>query len=156
MSEKLDNLFAVFAESEEHDRPLIQVGLTFARLMDDIVVPYQSGEPFFIDGAPMTVKKLKRIKILCLSHTYDNANDIFNSTLTHGRVDYRKIYGEQYATRFDHMLRENTEDVTSQVIKAYGQAIKPKLKDYLTNREELIGTALKIFILSVNALNGIG
>ena len=43
--------FAVFAEADGQPKPLILTNLTFARLLDDIVVPYQTGEPFFIDGA---------------------------------------------------------------------------------------------------------
>lgn len=42
------------AEAEGHTRPLLQIGLTFARLMDDIVVPYDTGDTFFIDGAPVS------------------------------------------------------------------------------------------------------
>jgi hypothetical protein len=49
------SLFAIYAEAEGHARPLIQLDLSFARLMDDIVVPYQSEQPFFIDGVPVTV-----------------------------------------------------------------------------------------------------
>jgi hypothetical protein len=47
------SLFAIYAEAEGHARPLIQLDLSFARLMDDIVVPYQSEQPFFIDGVPV-------------------------------------------------------------------------------------------------------
>ena len=53
-----DQLFAVFAEAEGHDRPLLQLDLTFPRLMDDVVVPYHSNETFFIDGAPIAVTKV--------------------------------------------------------------------------------------------------
>lgn len=52
------------------------------------------------------------------------------------------------------MLRENSQDVTAQIIKAYTQAIKPRLKDYLPKRDELIPAALKLFTEGVKALNG--
>jgi hypothetical protein len=56
--------FAVFAEAEGQSKPLILINLTFARLLDDVVVPYQTGEPFFIDGAPLKREKLSKLKII--------------------------------------------------------------------------------------------
>lgn len=146
--------FAVYAEAEGRDKPLLLLDLTFARLIDDIVVPYESDEAFFIDGVPLTRSHIKRIKILKLSEGF--ARDLwdFDRTLTRGDHPNRKIYGDQYHTRFEHILRTNSIDVTSQVIKAYNQAIKPRIKDYLPKREELIGTATKIFIEGMKLLGG--
>lgn len=146
-------LFAVFAEIESHKQPLFQLNLTFSCLMDDIVVPYSSGNKFFIDGAPVKATELKRIKILHLNQFFNSARDRFDSTLTRAEIQLRKVYGEQYSTRFEHMLRENSDDVTAQVIKAYEQAIEPKLKEYLLNRKELISAALTLFITGLKALN---
>lgn len=147
-----NGLFAVFAEVDGHQRPLLQLDLTFPRLMDDVVVPYQSGDTFFIDGVPTTAAKLKRIKILRLSENFPHSRSQFNRTLTTAEVQLRKVYGEQYSTRFEHVLRENSDDVTAQVIKAYNQAIKPSLKDYIPKRDELISAALKLFVEGVKAL----
>lgn len=144
--------FAVYAEAEGHQRPLLQIGLSFARLMDDIVVPYESGEPFFVDGAPVTVPKLKRIKLLKLGADFQDARGTFDRTLTRADESLRKLYGQQYVERFEHMLREHSEDVTSQVIKAYNQAIKPSLKDYMPKRQELISSAMTLFVEGVKAL----
>ena len=149
-----EQLFAVYAEAEGHDRPLLQLDLTFPRLMDDIVVPYQSNDTFFVDGAPVSAAKLKRIKILRLTPGFLEARHSFDRTLTRADAQIRKIYGEQYATRFEHLLREKSVDVTAQVIKAYNQAIKPSLKDYLPKREELISAALKLFVEGIKALGG--
>ena len=146
------DLYAVYAEADGHSRPLLQVGLTFARLMDDIVVPYESGEPFFVDGAPITAAKLKRIKLVRLGLNFDHARATFDTSLTRADAPIRKVHGEQYAVRFEHLLREHSEDVTSQVIKAFNQAIKPSLKDYLPKRDELIPAALKLFAEGVKAL----
>lgn len=144
--------YAVYAEAEGHDRPLLQLDLTFARLMDDIVVPYQSDEPFFIDGAPVIPAKLKRIKLLRLTQNFVRARADFDMLLTRSGLSTQKLYGEQYTTRFDHLLRQCSEDVTSQVIKAYNQVIKPSLKDYIPKREELISSALKLFVEGIKAL----
>ena len=40
MSIEEKELFAVFAEVEGQDKPLILTGLTFARLVDDVVFPF--------------------------------------------------------------------------------------------------------------------
>lgn len=147
-----DSLYAIYAEAEGHDRPLIQLDMTFGRLIDDIVLPYQTEESFFVDGVPLTAAKLRRIKILQLRSTFSEARERFDATFTRANAEYRKVYGEQYATRFEHLLRDHADDATSQVIKAYVQAIKPSLKDYLPKREELISAALKLFIEGVKTL----
>ena len=59
-----DPTFAILAEHKQSERPLIMSGLTFGRLMDEIVLPYDSNEPFFIDGVPTLRADLKRIKIV--------------------------------------------------------------------------------------------
>ena len=145
-------LYAVFAEAQGHDKPLLLIELTFARLIDDVIVPYQTGEAFFIDGAPLTADKLLRIKVLKLDKNYSRAKWDFDSALTRGNSQNIKTFGEQYNTRFEHILRVHSEDVTSQVLKAFNEAIKPSIKDYLPKREELISSATKIFIESIKVL----
>ena len=144
--------FAVYAECEGVERPLVLIGLTFARLMDDVVVPYQGNETFFIDGAPVSPAKLKRIKLLRLTPEFEGARDSFNMSLTRADLPIRKTYGEQYLVRFEHVLREHSEDVTSQILKAFNAVIKPSLKDYLPKREELISGTFKLFIEGIKAL----
>ena len=150
---KQEQLCAVYAEAEGHSKPLLQLDLTFARLIDDIVVPYQTDEAFFLDGALLTATKIRRIKILKLKDSYPRARADFNMGLTRSDAQTRKLYGEQYAVRFEHVLRTHSEDVTSQVIKAFNQAIKPSLKNYLPKREELIAAATKIFVEGIRALS---
>lgn len=145
-------LYAVYAEIAGHTRPLLQLDMSFARLMDDVVVPYKGGESFFIDGAPVTASKLKRIKLLRLTAGYVRGRADFDMTLTRGDTQSQKFYGEQYTMRFEHLLRQHSEDVTAQIIKVYNQVIKPRLKDYLPKREELISSALKLFVEGVKAL----
>lgn len=145
-------LYAVFAEAENHEKPLLQLEITFARLIDDIVVPYHTKDTFFIDGAPLTAEKLRRIKILKLKPTYSYEKNNFNRILAYGDAATKKTFGEQYNTRFEHILRQQSEDVTSQVLKAFNQVIKPKLKNYLPNRQELISAATKVFIEGMKLL----
>ena len=153
MNTKTQSTFAVLAEVESLEAPLYQFGLTFSRLLDDIVVPYQIGESFFIDGVPVTPGKLKRIKLLQLTEGFQDARDTFEASLTrNGNPAVRKTYGEQYHVRLEHDLRTHSTDVTSQIIKAYNQAIKPSIKDYLPKRNELIPAALELFTQGVKAL----
>lgn len=153
--QKKDDVFAVFAESDGQSKPLIMTHLTFARLMDEVVLPYQTDEAFFIDGAPLKKKDLKRLKIL-------KQEDFFGDTLRelhHGMrwnghdLKMRQLYTDQYHIRLEALLRESGEDVTSQVIKAFDKTIRPSIKDYLPKREELIKAALEIFVESMKALS---
>ena len=43
-------LFAVIAEANNYDQFLVMTGLPFARVIEDIVIPYENKKPFFIDG----------------------------------------------------------------------------------------------------------
>jgi len=153
LEEANTELYAIYAEAQGHDKPLLQLELTFSRLIDDIIVPYQTNDTFFIDGAPVNPDKLIRIKVLKLSSGYLRAKRIFDSELTRAGATRTKIFGEQYSIRLEHTLRQHSEDVTSQVLKAFNQANKPSIKDYLPKREELISGAMKLFIESIKALN---
>ena len=144
--------FAIYAEAEGHEKPLIVINLPFARLFDDVVVPYQSDVPFFIDGVPLTRDKIKRLKILKQGNGFDHEFFALNRGLTKSDPSVRKTYGEQYHTRMDAILRAQTEDVTSQIIKAFDTAIKPSIKDYLPKRDELISTAGKLFWEAIKSL----
>jgi subtilase family serine protease len=61
--------------------------------------------------------------------------------------------GVQYAIDQNLVLVTlNTDDFTSQVIKAFNEKIRPSLKDYLPKREELIGGAYGLFMSTVQML----
>lgn len=153
MSEQTEDRFYIWAEAEGHSRPLVLTDLTFARLFDDVVVPYQTDGTFFIDGVPLKAKDLKRIKILRGKPNLNHALNNFRMSLNRSDIAIRKVYGEQYTVRYEAALRDHTEDVTSQIIKAYDRAIKPSIKDYLPKREELIQAAGKIFVEAIKALS---
>ena len=98
------------------------------------------------------MKDLKRIKVLRVKPYLDEALRMFTMGLTRGEAQIRKIYGDQYHVRYEAILREYSEDVTAQIIKAYDRAIKPSIKDYLPKREELIGAAVKVFVEAMKSL----
>jgi hypothetical protein len=153
MSEKKTELFAIFAEAECQEKPLIMTDLTFGRLMDEIVVPYENKKPFFIDGVPVTREKLKKLKIIRQNKSFKEIFGDLHRYLRFGDVKRQKLYGEQYHIRLEALLRESGEDVTSQIIKAYDTSIRPRLKEYLPKREELISAALRVFYESMKILS---
>lgn len=93
---------------------------------------------------PVSKEKIQRIKIVRLGQPFKEKMWDLDRGLNRGDHQHQKIYGDQYETRFEHILRTAAEDVTAQVIKAYNQAVKPSLKDYVPKREELISAATTI------------
>lgn len=146
------DLFGIVAELESHQKQLVLLNLTFGRLIDEIVVPYEENQPFFIDGVPVTKDKIRRIKIIKLDQKFRDSIHQFERGMTRGEHQHQKIYGEQYETRFEHILRVDTDDVTAQIIKAYAQAVKPSIKDYLPKRQELISAATTVFVEAMKTL----
>ncbi len=148
--------FAIYAEAEGFDRPLIMQKLSFGRLMDEVVLPFREDQPFFVDGVSLKKQNLKKLKILRLEEdrfVHDFWN--FNNQLKHGDDKTSRIFGDQYHIRIEAMLRENGEDVTSQVVTAFDKTIKPSIKDYLPKREELIKGALSFFLQNLTQLAGV-
>jgi hypothetical protein len=133
--------------------PLILTHLTFASLMDDVVVPYQTGEPFFIDGAPLKREKLTKLKIIKQQEFFSRTfHDLHHGMRWGSALEKQRLYADQYHVRLEALLRESGEDVTSQVIKAYDRTIKPSLKDWIPKREELTKAALTLFVESMKTL----
>lgn len=147
--------FGVFVEAEGYEKPLILTGLTFARLFDDIVKPFQTDEPMFVDGAPLEKKMIRKIKILSLRRSdFGMAFGDLNYGMREGNDKIQKLYGEQYHIRLEAALRECGEDVTSQIIKAFETKVKPGIKEYLPKRDELISAASKFFWEGIKTLSG--
>lgn len=149
-----NKVFAVVAEANGYERALIQTELPFGRLMDEIVKPFQGGEPFFVDGAPLTRDKIRKLKFLeetdnCKKFLYE-----FHWRLRTWNDKDHKHLAEQYDVRVEAILRETGKDVTAQIIKAFDNKIKPGLRDYIPKREELINAALQVFLQSIKTLGG--
>ena len=151
---KMDRFtYAIFSEVEGHKKPLIMIKLSFARIIDDIIVPFETGEPFFIDGVPVVRGKIRKIKIIRETHDLKELLENLHRKLNHSTQQIQRDIADQYYIRVEAILREKGEDVTSQVIKAFDATIRPKLKDYLPNRQELIQAALVVFTESLKALS---
>jgi hypothetical protein len=102
---------------------------------------------------PATRNKISRIKIISLTQEFQFGMAKLERGLTRSDNQTQKIYGDQYETRFEHVLRTDAEDVTSKIIKAYNLAVKPRLKDYLPKREELISAATTLFVEAMKSLS---
>lgn len=152
--ENKDPTFAVFAELRDYDRPLVMTGLSFARLMDEVIVPFEEKDPFFIDGVPVSREGLRKLKIIREKEFFSTTFSKLHWRIRVASVEEQKLLLEQYHTRLEALLRESGEDVTSQVIKAFNAKVRPRLKDYLPNREELIRAAFELFVQSMKSLAG--
>ena len=148
--------FAILAEAEGYERPLIVTDLTFARLLDDIVVPFEIDKPFFIDGVPLTKNKIKKLKIIKQAKHFQEIFTHLHLNLRRASTNIQKTIGDQYHVRLEAILREGGEDVTSQVIKAFDTTIRPKLKDYMPKREQLIQATFDVFIQGMKLLGSAG
>jgi hypothetical protein len=155
MNEEKAEFFSILAEVKDSVKKLVLTDLTFGRLMDDIVVPFEKKEPFFIDGVPVNKDRISRLQILRETEHFKPLFHDMHHKLRRGDDKIQKIYGEQYYTRLEAVLREGCEDVTSQIIKAFDVKIRPSLSSYLPKREELIKAASVFFWEGVKKLGGI-
>ena len=154
MADEQPDRFAVFCEAEGHAHPLVLTDLTWGRLIDDVVVPFREDKPFFIDGAPLDKSSIRRVKILRQGKHCSEFLKDFYWRIRAGNKEQQREYPGQFAIRVDSILRETSEDVTSQVLQAFDREIKPKLKDYVPNRKELIDGAFRVFIEGMRLLGG--
>lgn len=145
--------FSIFSEIDGHEKPLIMTGLSFARIIDDVVFPFETNKPFFIDGVSVTKEKIRKIKIIRETHDLRKFLESLHERLRQGERQAQRDIADQYYIRIEAILRDKGEDVTSQVIKAFDSTIRPKLKDYLPKREELIHAALVVFTEALKALS---
>ncbi len=144
--------FAVYAEAQGYWRPLIMTHLPFARLIDDIVYPYEKNESFLIDGAPLQRDRITKFKILRLLGDFPEHWDRFHQAMSSGGTEQKKIYGEQYHLRIEAILRRHGEDVTVQLLKTFYRVIRPRWDEYEQIRDDLIHTAAIDFVQSLKRL----
>lgn len=146
MPESDEPKYAIFCEATGHDRPLVMHDLSFPQVIDEVVVPLEGGKPFFVDGAPLTKVIVTRLKVLEQKDLFRRAfTDLHWQMRSHSDVKLRQVLGEQYHVRLEAVLRETGRDVTAQVMRAFDSSVKPKLRDYLPNRQEVLSAALAVF-----------
>ena len=145
--------FAVVCEERGEERPLYLHDLTFARLLEEVVIPFDQGEMFFVDGVPVSKEKIRRLKILRQEADFRNDFRILHRMLIRGDKDQMKTASQNYYVQLDSLFRNRCEDVTAQVVKAFNTAIKPSISDYIPKRTELIDSATRIFVESLKYLS---
>ena len=144
--------FAVLCQPKEGGAPLYLRELTFARLLDDVVHPYETGEAFFVDGVSLTKAQTHRLKIVRESSFFSGEFASISREMRVRKGAELKAAADTYDRRLSALFLEATEDVPSQVLKAFNSEVKPKLKDYVPNRAELISAASKVFTEAIRAL----
>ena len=125
--------------------------LQWARLMTEIVTPYDSGDMFFVDGAPVKATELDQLKILLNGPEFDRAFAALNWNLKHGDAKSRGMHAKQYPTFVEAMLREHCVDVTSQVISAFRTAVKPRLRDHLPDTKTIFDAGIALLVEGMKA-----
>jgi|CXWL01.1.fsa_nt_gi hypothetical protein len=148
-----ESKFAVIAEAKDNASNLMLKDMTFGRLVDDVLMPFEKKETIWIDGYPLTTDKIRRLKIVRQKDGFSSELSMLNRHLNWGDTSSRKVYGDQYQTRVQAIFDYKTEDVTAQVFNAFSIKIKPSIKEYLPKRDELVSAAVAIFVESMKALN---
>jgi hypothetical protein len=146
--------FAVIAEKSGYPEPLYLHSLTFARLVDDVVVPLESGESFFVDGVSVAKDNLLRMKIVRQLPIFDH--DFKELHYFIQQPSSKKfVQAKEYPTRLDALFRGAGEDVTRQVLNAFKACIQPRIGEYPPRRDELIASALSVFVSTTKALGNV-
>jgi hypothetical protein len=91
--------FTIFAVRKTNPQPLLQLEIPWERLMTDVVEPYDSGEMFFIDGAPVKATDIDRLKILVNGPGVERSFAGLNYSLRVGGMPNRRKC-MQSSTRF--------------------------------------------------------
>jgi len=145
--------FTVFAIRKASSEPLLQLNLPWERLMADIVEPYDAGEMFFIDGAPVKATDLDRLKILVNRPGFDGRLAEINRGMRVGEPKSKEIYAKQYNVFMDAAIRHYCTDLTSQIVSAFKTEVKPKLLDRI-DKKLLFDAAIKLVIEGTKAWSG--
>ena len=149
--------FAVYAEKQGYDKPLVLVDLSFGEVVDTIVKPHETGEPFRIDGVPVTPADLLKLKIVEQDANFmTEYRRVKRDLITPGNRDQkaRDTAAKHYDVIISDLVRGSGIDVTNQVLGVFEEKVKPSLTDYLPRREELLEvafTAYRAWMKSIGA-----
>jgi hypothetical protein len=136
--------FAVLAEKDGEPRALYLHGLTVTKLYEHIVVPYEEDRPFFVDGAPLDRKTLRRIKIIRHDEEFGLELHRLHNRIKNPRGSDLHTPVADYPARLLALFQEQSTDVTSDIIDVYRE--KKRLK---VPTEKLIEAASQIAIAAI-------
>ena len=144
-----DRHFAVYAEKNGYDKPLMLVDLTFGEVMDTVVKPHQTDEPFRIDGVLVTPgADLLKLKVVEQDVNFMTEYRHVKGDLIRPRQRDQKARdaaARHYDVIMSDLMRGNGMDVTNQVLGVFEDKVKPRLRDYLPNREVILQAAFEAY-----------
>ena len=144
IADPVTSRFNVLAVRKDNPHPLFQIDLPWQRLMEDVVVPYEAEERFFLDGAPIKATELDRIKILLQTPDFNPVFRVFQREMRIGELKTRELNAKNYPIYLESILREKCVDVTAQVISAFRTEAKARLSDRLPDRKALWDATFKL------------
>lgn len=150
-SETLGKRFILLAVRKADPTVLLQMNLPWERLVTDVISPYDDGELFFVDGAPIRATDLDRLKILLQTAGFTASFARLNWHLRTGDTRSKEMHAKQYPILVEAMLREHCIDVTSQVISAFRTAIKPRLRDHMPDKAAFLDAGIRLLVEGMKA-----
>ena len=144
--------FCVYAKVRSINKPLLMLGLSFGRVVDDVLIPFEKNEKLFLDGVPSNKSDILQIKILKETTNFKQAHGWLHNDLRNSNEKRMELVAKNYEVMLDEVIRTNCEDITAQVMKAFDNSIKPKLMDYLPKKEEIIKAGFEVLLKSLESL----
>ena len=153
MEVKDEDKYAIVAEVGDREAPLCELNLPMSRLLEAYVSPYEDGEPFRIDGVTVDKNTLRRFKIVKQNENFETQLEDMGYTMRRWPKDGGKELAQHYNTIFDDLLRNNTVDITNQLINAYKDK-KPQEKPSLIDRAKAFAELAKTMEPIIKTLTG--
>jgi hypothetical protein len=144
-----DSRYAVLAEKRGYDKRLYLHDLPFDRLIDEVVVPYEEGKPFFVDGVAVTKETLDRIKIIKQAAAFSPQLARLHQHLDFPKDAPHKVSIQDYPGRLDALFRATGADITTSLIAAYRDKKRLNLP-----KEELVSGLFALAVAGVKSLSG--
>jgi len=156
---------AVFVQLKEGGEELLVRNMTLERVLEEVVVPYNTSELFFIDGIRADASKIHRIKILVQQPDFEVLmSELFKTIAGRSPQFLPNSPRAKSATedairnkseRITAIVEQYSEDITSQMMDAYAATMMgsvSKLQDFQDERKALLDGFRKRVIDSVQAI----
>jgi len=141
-----DFRFAVLAEKDGYDWPLCLHSLSLTQLYEELVIPYEEGKYFFIDGVPVDRTKLRKLKITKQSRDFVAYFEALHENIRFKMRDAPSFVPiDEYLGRLAALFRESGVDVTASVVNAYQERKELKLPvpEIISGASQVVVAAIK-------------
>lgn len=118
-------LFAVFIQLHQDKETYLDYNCTFEQIVENVIVPYNTKEPFFVDGINTDATKIKRIKILVQKPDFTHKITDLHHTISGAKFSRQRAHIERLKalqTKDQQILsivETLADDITPQVMSAY-------------------------------------